>query len=118
LIVFLYGKEYKLASSVLVIHIWAGIFIGLTVVSGKWLIIENLTRHSMYRYGLGALLNIILNVCLISNMGIIGAAYSTLISYAFTGLFYDLLFKETRYLFYMKINALNLITGTTRLIKQ
>ncbi|GAD79648.1 flippase [Vibrio ezurae] len=117
IIALLYGDAFSTSSSVLVIHIWAGIFVGMTAVSGKWLLVENLTMHSMYRYALGAVVNVILNIYLIERMGIIGAAYSTLISYAVTGFFYDAIFKETREIFIMKLRSLNIVFSMARLLK-
>jgi O-antigen/teichoic acid export membrane protein len=62
--------------------------------------------HSFYRNILGAILNVVLNLILIHQFGLIGAAISTLISYAFVGLFYDLLFKELRINFKLKIKSI------------
>jgi Na+-driven multidrug efflux pump len=62
--------------------------------------------HSFYRNILGAILNIVLNFILINKFGLTGAAISTLISYAFVGLFYDLLFKELRINFKMKLKSI------------
>jgi Na+-driven multidrug efflux pump len=62
--------------------------------------------HSFYTNILGAILNIVLNFILINKFGLTGAAISTLISYAFVGLFYDLLFKELRINFKMKLKSI------------
>jgi Na+-driven multidrug efflux pump len=62
--------------------------------------------HSFYRNILGAILNIVLNFILINKFGLTGAAISTLISYAFVGLFYDLFFKELRINFKLKLKSI------------
>jgi O-antigen/teichoic acid export membrane protein len=54
LVILLYGEAYKEAGFVLMIHIWAGVFVFLGVASESWLISENLQRISFYRAFLGA----------------------------------------------------------------
>jgi PST family polysaccharide transporter len=73
----LFGKEYAQASSVLSVHIWAGVFVFLGVASTKYLIAENLTKITFFRTMLGAVFNVILNLILIPRIGIMGAAYAT-----------------------------------------
>jgi len=98
----LYGEQYDQAGSVLMIHIWAGIFVFMGVASSKWLISENLQIFSTINTTIGAIINILLNYILIKNIGIEGAAWATLISY-FTAAYLSLFFwKKTR------INFLNL----------
>ena len=45
----LYGAQYNQAGSVLVIHIWAGVFVFLGVASAKWFLVENLQMLSLQR---------------------------------------------------------------------
>jgi Na+-driven multidrug efflux pump len=47
-------------------------------------------------HAIGALLNVGLNLWLIPKMGIVGAAWATLISYAYASFFFLLLAKSTR----------------------
>lgn len=102
----LYGKEYAEASSVLSIHIWAGVFVFLGVASSKYLVAENLIKISFYRAFLGALSNIILNIVLIPSYGIIGAAYATLISQGIAAYFSNFVFKKSRIIFIMFLKSL------------
>ncbi|WP_331774337.1 flippase [Sulfurospirillum sp. 1612] len=98
----LYGEQYNQAGSVLMIHIWAGIFVFLGVASGKWLLTENLQIFSTINTSIGAVVNIVLNYILIKEIGVVGAAWATLISY-FVAAYLSLLFwNKTR------INFLNL----------
>jgi len=76
-----FGIEYQGAGPVLCIQIWAGIFVALGVASSRWLLNENLNRYSLYRAGLGSIVNVILNLILIPYYGILGASLSTVISY-------------------------------------
>ena len=81
LIDFLYGKEFLMASSILVIHIWAGLFVFMRALFSKWIIAERLLYFSLLSQGSGAVVNIALNYILIPIYGIKGAAITTLISY-------------------------------------
>jgi O-antigen/teichoic acid export membrane protein len=102
----LYGDLYVKSFKILSIYIWSNVFFFFTTISSKWLVAEGFYMHSFYRNILGAVLNIILNVFLINKFGLTGAAISTLISYAFVGLFYDLFFKELRVNFKLKLKAI------------
>ncbi len=103
---FLYGAQYDQAANVLMIHIWAAVFVFLLSASGKWYILENYTKLALYRNIIGAIVNIILNYYLIPIYGIMGAAVATLISYAIAGFFYDFINKCTRETFYIKLNSI------------
>jgi len=102
----LFGKAYLEASTVLSVHIWAGIFVFLGVASGKWFIIEGLQRYSFYRTLLGAIVNIVSNFFLISKYGIIGAAIATFFSQIIAAYIFDIICLKTRVLFWMKTRAL------------
>jgi O-antigen/teichoic acid export membrane protein len=106
LIDLLYGQDYYLASQVLVVHIWAGVFAFLGMAFGKYLAAENLTKKSFYRTSLGALLNIILNIILIPRYGITGAAYATLIAQLFANYLYDYMDLDLRARIRLKNRAL------------
>ena len=98
----LYGDAFLPAAGVLSIHIWAGVFVFLGVASGKWLLTENLQIFSTINTSIGAIVNIILNYIFIKNMGINGAAISTLISYFIAAYLCLSFFDKTR------INFINL----------
>ena len=103
---FLYGKEYLGSSSVLIIHIWTGVFVFLGVASSKYLLAENFIKKTFYRTFIGALLNIIMNYYLIRIIGIEGAAISTLFSHFFAAYLYDFFDKDLRNMFIFKTKSL------------
>ena len=105
----LYGDQYSQTGSVLMIHIWAGVFVFLGVASGKWFIVENLQKYSFYRTFAGAVLNVILNFILIPKFGINGAAIATLSSQATAAYLFDLFSTKTRKMFFLKTKSLLLI---------
>lgn len=105
----LYGGQYNQAGSVLMIHIWAGVFVFLGVASGKWFMAENLQILSFLRTFYGMLINIILNIILIPKYGIQGAAIATLISQIVAAYFSDLFNNKTKKMFFMKTKSLTFI---------
>jgi len=92
----LYGKEFSDSIPVLVIHIWSGVFIGLRLFSGKWMLSEGLTRLLLYRSVAGLSLNVILGLILIPAYGAIGAAISTLLAHILVGFMFDFFNPITR----------------------
>jgi PST family polysaccharide transporter len=82
LIFLLYGQDYAESASILAIHVWAGPFVFLGAALSRWLIAEDRLRFSLVRHGAGALVNVGLNLVLIPPFGGVGAAVSTLVSYA------------------------------------
>lgn len=92
----LYGDAYFQSASILVVHIWAGIFISMRNLFSRWIIMENLLILSLYTEIFGALLNVGLNFIFIPQYGAFGAAITTLISYAGASYFVLFLIKSTR----------------------
>ena len=90
----LYGEQYDQAGEVLMIHIWAGVFVFLGVAYSKYLTNENLTKKFFYRTFLGMLINIILNILLIPKYGINGAAIATLLGQFSANYIYDIFDKS------------------------
>ena len=81
----LFGNAYSEAIPVLVVHVWAGVFVFMRTLLSKWLITENQLKLSMVSQVLGALINVVLNMHLIPLYGPLGAAYATVISHAVSG---------------------------------
>jgi O-antigen/teichoic acid export membrane protein len=100
LISLFFGMAYKASASILVVHIWAGVFIFMRAAFSKWILIESALLFSLITQGAGALTNILLNFALIPSYGGIGAAYATLISYATSSFFALALYQRTRPIFW------------------
>ena len=92
----LYGIQFNEAASILLIHVWASIFVFLGVASSKWLIAEGLQIYSAINASIGAIVNVLLNYFLIKKLGVDGAAWSTLISYMISSYICLLLWSKTR----------------------
>ena len=95
-VTYLYGEDYSMASDVLNVHVWAGVFIFIRALLSKWLISEGLLKFSLFTHGIAAVINVVLNYIWIPQYGIVGAAFATLISYATSSYFVLWLFKSTR----------------------
>lgn len=102
-----FGQEFIAGASVLTVHIWSGVFVFLGSASSLFLIGENLTRISLACTLSGMVVNIVLNTILIPRVGIVGAAWATLISYAVSGWLTHLVFSRSRILFFMPLRATN-----------
>lgn len=83
LIIFLYGEEYAGAGVILALHIWAGLFVFMRALLSKWLLAEDLVFFSLVTHGVGAIINVALNLWLIPLYQGEGAAIATVVSYAF-----------------------------------
>jgi O-antigen/teichoic acid export membrane protein len=108
LILVLYGQVYKEAGHVLMISVWASIFVSMGTASGKWYIVENFQRFKLINVSIGAILNVGLNLIGIPKYGITGAAWATLISYFFAGYLMDATRITTRSNFCMLTKSLYL----------
>lgn len=95
-ILFLYGDAYLESSYILMIHIWAGVFIFMRALFSRIILIENLLMFSLLTHFSGAVVNIILNLFLIKMFSGYGAAVSTLFSYATASYFSLFMFASTR----------------------
>ena len=106
IVIVLFGQDYVEAATILKIHTWASVFAFLGVASGKWYLLEGLSTHLFKRTAMGAVINIILNILLIPEYGLVGAAVATLISFSVAGFLFDVLYEKTRIMFFMKLDAI------------
>jgi O-antigen/teichoic acid export membrane protein len=109
-----FGADFLPAAQVLMIHIWAGVFVGIGIPGGKWLLVENLQKYHLLRALIGCLLNIALNLWLIPRYGISGAAWATLVSYGSSAYLSMLLFKQSRKGFWLMTQSFNIFGAYRR----
>ena len=107
IVILLFGEAYRDAGIILSIHIWAAVFVFLGVASSQWFLAEGRQVLSLQQTVIGAFMNVALNLWLIPVYGAVGAALATLISHSVAAFFADLIYKETRKIFSMKVRALN-----------
>lgn len=104
-----YGAEFLQSSSVLVIHIWAAIFVFMGVVTLPCFIAEGLTDLTLRRTLLGAVINVVLNLLLIPRYTVVGAAVATVISQAVASYLSHAFHSKTRKLFQLQTRSLLLL---------
>jgi O-antigen/teichoic acid export membrane protein len=101
LVVIIFGAPYQAAGQILMVQVWASIFVFWGVASSKWFLVEKLQVLALINTAFGAAVNLLLNYKLIPVFGMVGAAYATLISYAVAGYFMNFIFAKSRENFYM-----------------
>jgi PST family polysaccharide transporter len=101
----LYSNTYNGAGPVLAVHVWASVFVFLGVAQSPWDLSKNLLKLSLYRTILGAVINIAMNLYLIPRYAAMGAAVATVVSYAVSAVFANLLSAKTRPIFYMQMKS-------------
>lgn len=92
----LYGEAYMGAKIPLLFAVWSGGFSYIGVARDIWFVSEGLQGYSTRISLFGCLTNVVLNLILIPQFGIVGAAIATTITQIFTGFVSTLLFKKTR----------------------
>ena len=92
----IFATGYNQSPAILEILIFSNIVIFSGAVRGRWIIAENLQRYDVFIHLFGAVLNIILNFFFISKVGVLGAAYGTVLAYFLTLLITGLLIRKIR----------------------
>ncbi len=100
LILLAFGEAFTGSTLVLQIHVWAGCFVFVRSLISQHLIITGQEPLSLFSHGLGAVINIAMNYLLIPRYGIEGAAWATLVSYAFASFFFIFFARTTRQQFF------------------
>jgi polysaccharide transporter, PST family len=101
----LFGARYAASGPILAVHVWSSTFVFLGVAQLPWMVTEKRLKISMCQTSLGAMANVLINLVLIPRLQGMGAAIATVFSYAISGVFANLLFRDTRRIFMMQMNA-------------
>lgn len=107
LITEMYGQDYVEAIPILKTNIWGTIFVFSGIIASKWIITENLQNYYNLFIVISLCVNMILNIIFTDIYGLIGAAYSTLVSQILANLILPLLSKKTRLQGRMIVNGIN-----------
>jgi len=95
-VTWLFGPDYQESAQVLTMYIWSGIFVNIAMGKAAWLKAMNHTKIQFVSTVSGAVINVALNLVLIKQYGVIGAAWATIISYSIEAYFILFLFPQTR----------------------
>jgi len=101
LILAIFGEEYQASVPILLVHALATPFIFLRFAFNGWILVEKLAVFSLITQGIGALLNVMLNLVLIPHFSGLGAAAATVASYATASYLALLVSGRTRQVFVM-----------------
>ena len=78
----LYGNQYTISSDILKVNAMCGFFIAMKCTQARWSIVEKLQRYNLIIQISGSICNVLLNFFFIKKLGVMGAAYGTLIAHA------------------------------------
>lgn len=81
LVVLLFGEPFVEAAAVLAVHVWSIVLLFPGTATHRYLMVEGLTRVSLWMGLSGAVVNLLLNLWLIPRHGVLGAAWATLASH-------------------------------------
>lgn len=104
-----FGQAYLKSAGILTLHVWAGLFIFMRAVFSKWILIEDAIMLSFLTQGFGAASNVVLNLVLIPDFGVYGAATATLISYAIASYLALFASRKSRSIFWMMTHSILLV---------
>lgn len=108
LIIYTFGREYIPAIALLQVMVFKTFGIALAATSGQIIVIEELQKYAVIRNILGCFTCIGLNLLIIPILGVIGAAYVSIIATIVSGCLSHLFIPQYRSLFYMQIKAISL----------
>jgi len=111
----LYGEAYSASAKVLSIYVWTSVPLAIGILNVKYLVIENLGIHILWRNVVGGAISIALNLFLIPKYGIVGAATAAVVSYFFANLIIFAFSKKTLPVFIIGIKSLSLVGPLWRL---
>jgi O-antigen/teichoic acid export membrane protein len=96
LVSWVYGVKFAAAGPSLAVLIWSEVpvFFGVVLVNG--LVAKNLQNYLPFSTGIGAVMNVVLNLYFIPRWGAVGSAWATNISYTLAAILLFFLFPRTR----------------------
>lgn len=117
IILTLYGDAYSEAGPILLIHVWASLFVFIGVARGQFLVAEGMFKFSMLATVGGAVVNVALNLILIPKYSGLGAAIATLLSYFISAYLSSLFYPKTYGVFLFQTKSLILVPSIIKLAK-
>ena len=96
IILLMYGNEYVESISILRLVVWFTTFSYLGIIRNIWLLSEKKQKYLWVINMSGALLNVMLNYCLIPRYGAVGAASASVVSQFFTNVIVGFIISPIR----------------------
>lgn len=107
LVFVLYGNNYSKTAGILAVAVWYITFGHYGSVRNIWILAEGKQKCLTGINVVGAILNVILNLCLIPVLGSIGAALASVITQFLTNVVIGFIYKPIRRNNYLMIKSLN-----------
>jgi PST family polysaccharide transporter len=101
-----YGEAFRGAAPMLAVHVWSTWMVFVSVASEPWYMHRQLQHRFVRKTIAAAIVNLGLNLLLIPRHGGVGAALVTVVSYALSALGCNLLWRDTRDLFWLQLRAM------------
>jgi O-antigen/teichoic acid export membrane protein len=98
IISFLYGTQYAESGLILSVHVFTNFFVFQSQVQNLWFVNEGKGLNQSYQTLLGLVTALIANYFLITNYGVLGAAYASILAYAVSGVLSNLIFAPRIFL--------------------
>jgi PST family polysaccharide transporter len=92
----LYGVKFVAAGPLLAVLIWSEVPVFFGVVIANGLIAKNFQNYLPFATGIGAVVNVVLNLYFIPRWGALGSAWATNVSYALAGILLYFCFGDSR----------------------
>jgi polysaccharide transporter, PST family len=105
-IALLFGAKYDESTPILLVHIWASVFVFLGVAQSCWFMAEDFLMSALQRTMMGAVINVGLNIWLIPIYGGLGAAIATVIAQAFSVFVLNIFDRRTRKIVLLQIKSI------------
>lgn len=107
LVFVLFGKEYSKTAGILAVAVWYITFGHYGSVRNIWILAEGKQKCLTSINVIGAIANVLLNLCLIPICGAVGAAVASVITQFFTNVVIGFIYKPIRRNNYLMIKGLN-----------
>ncbi len=107
IVLVLYGADYLKSASILAVAVWYVTFGYYGTVRNIWILAEEKQKYLTGINVVGALANVVLNVCLIPVWGAVGAAVASLITQFFTNVIIGFVFEPIRRNNYLMVKSWN-----------
>jgi polysaccharide transporter, PST family len=104
-----FGNAYAESGDILAVLVWSNVFVYMSIASEFWFVGHAKQRYLLPKTMLAAACFLVLALILIPRYGATGAAVSTILTYFVSDFLSNLLFRDTRPLFYSQLRALLLL---------
>lgn len=101
-----FGEEYVSSSSILIIFMWASVFVAQGTISARYLTVEKLEKKIAKRTIVALVINVTLNYIFIPIYGLEAAAFTTFISIFVSNYLMNYIDKDLRNLFSIQNQAM------------